>query len=75
MKSGRTLWDELVASYTRGAEEASGLGTRWASVRGKIDKERYAAVLARLHRQAEDAAAWRDKCLRYFGAIRNGRVE
>ena len=24
------------------------------------------AVLAKLHRQAEDAAAWRDKCLRYF---------
>ena len=24
MKSGRTLWDELVQSYSRGAEEAQG---------------------------------------------------
>jgi alpha-glucuronidase len=75
MKSGRTLWEELVASYTRGAEDARGLETRWISVRGKVDKERYGAVKAKLHRQAEDAGAWRDKCLRYFGAIRNGLGE
>jgi alpha-glucuronidase len=28
--------------------------------------ERHAAVLAKLRTQAVDAAAWRDKCLRYF---------
>jgi alpha-glucuronidase len=75
MTSGRTLWEELVMSYTRGAEEARALEARWTSVRGKVDKGRYGAVLARLQRQAGDAAAWRDKCLRYFGAIRNGLVE
>jgi len=31
--------------------------------------ERYEAVLARLKRQAADAAAWRDKCLRYFQTL------
>jgi alpha-glucuronidase len=68
MKSGRTLWDEVVFTYTRGAEEARGLEARWIGLAGKIDDERYRAVLGRLGRQAADAAAWRDKCLRYFGA-------
>ena len=66
MKSGRTLWDELVLSYSRGAEEAKGLETRWTTLRGKVDEERYQAVLAKLRRQAEDAAAWRDAGLAYF---------
>jgi len=70
MKSGRTLWDELVAVYGRGAEEAKGLETRWRSLQGKVDEARYEAVLAKLRRQTEDAAAWRDKCVRYFAAAR-----
>ena len=72
MKSGRTLWDELVRSYRRGADEAKGLETRWRTLHGKVDEERYQAVLARLRRQTEDAAAWRDKCLRYFQAFSKG---
>ena len=35
MKSGRTLWDELVFTYTRGAEEARGLETRWTDAARK----------------------------------------
>lgn len=73
MRSGRTLWDELVFRYGRGAEEARGLELRWASLHGKVDDERYQAVLARLHRQSDDAAAWRDKCVRYFAAARGSR--
>jgi alpha-glucuronidase len=72
MKSGRTLWDELVRSYSRGADEARGLETRWTTMHGKVDEERYQAVLARLRRQTEDAAAWRDKCVHYFQTFRNG---
>jgi alpha-glucuronidase len=70
MKSGRTLWNELVLSYGRGAEEAKGLETRWLTLRGKVDEERYQAVLSRLRRQSDDAAAWRDKCVAYFQAAR-----
>jgi hypothetical protein len=29
-------------------------------------------VLVKLRRQSEDAAAWRDKCVRYFQTARNG---
>jgi alpha-glucuronidase len=72
MKSGRRLWDELVFTYNRGAEEASALVTRWTALHGRIDEERYQAVLARLRRQSDDAAAWRDTCLRYFERARAG---
>jgi alpha-glucuronidase len=73
MKSGRTLWDELVAVYNRGAEEAKGFETRWRALEGKVDPARYAAVLAKLRRQSEDAAAWRDKCVAYFTAARGAK--
>ena len=73
MDSGRTLWEELVLTYTRGADEARGLETRWTTLHGAVDEERYQAVLARLRRQSADAAAWRDKCVRYFEAARGGR--
>jgi alpha-glucuronidase len=73
MKSGRTLWDELVFRYGRGAEEAKGLELRWTSLHGKVDEPRYQAVLGKLRRQSADAAAWRDKCLRYFAAARGSR--
>jgi len=43
----------------------------WGGLRGRIDAERHQAVLLKLRRQAEDAAAWRDKCLGYFRAIRD----
>ena len=66
LASGRTLWDGLVLHYTRGAGEARRLVDRWEGLRGRVDEERHQAVLAKLRRQAEDAAAWRDKCLRYF---------
>lgn len=73
MKSGRTLWDELVAVYGRGAEEAKGLETRWRSLQGRVDEARFQAVLAKLRRQSEDAAAWRDKCVAYFAAARTAK--
>ena len=66
LKSGETLWEGLVAHYSRGAEGARQLETRWATLAGKVDPERFDAVSAKLRRQADEAAAWRDKCLRYF---------
>lgn len=66
LKSGVTLWDGLVAHYRRGAVQAEQLRTRWGTLRGKVDEERFAAVAARLQRQADEAKAWGDKCLRYF---------
>ena len=74
VKSGRTLWEEIVWLYTRGAEEARGLEERWTRLRGKVDRERHQAVSAKLRRQTADAVAWRDKCLRYFQTFSKGAL-
>jgi alpha-glucuronidase len=66
LKSGRTLWDELVRHYTRGAEQARAMAAQWQSLRGRVDGERHDAVLGKLKQQADDAERWRDKCLKYF---------
>jgi alpha-glucuronidase len=70
MKSGRPLWDELVLTYRRGAQEARSLETRWITLQGKVDEERYQAVLAKLRLQSADADAWSEKCIRYFETAR-----
>jgi alpha-glucuronidase len=66
MSSGRTLWEEIVRRYHAGADRARTMVSRWETLRGQIDDERYQAVLSKLKRQADDAAAWRDHCLKYF---------
>ncbi|HEU4787695.1 MAG TPA: alpha-glucuronidase, partial [Gemmatimonadaceae bacterium] len=75
LASGPTLWEGLVRHYQHGAEGAASLVSRWESVRGKVDPERYGAVLAKLRRQAQDAAAWRDKCLHYFQQFSKRPIE
>jgi len=66
LASGVTLWDALVRHYTKGADGARLMEFRWTTLRGKVDDERYEAVLGKLRQQAADAAAWRNKTLRYF---------
>jgi alpha-glucuronidase len=72
LASGRTVWEEIVADYERGAAEAADLELRWTTLQGSIDAERYEAVRARLRLQTQDAAAWRDHCIGYFAGV-NGR--
>jgi alpha-glucuronidase len=66
MKSGRTLWEELVVHYRKGAAAARGFESAWASLGREVDAERHRAVAARLRQQVVDAEAWSEKCLRYF---------
>jgi len=66
LRSGGTLWDGLVRHYSRGARIAGEMAAQWEALRGTVDDARHAAVLAKLRRQAADAAAWRDTCLTYF---------
>ncbi len=66
LASGRTVWEEIVRLYDLGVDQARGFVTTWTTVKGSVDDERYAAVLAKLQHQAADAAAWRDHCLAYF---------
>ena len=66
MKSGRPLWDELCLRYQQGVDEVRAMRHEWATLAGRIDAERFAAVQQRLQRQEEDAVIWRDACLLYF---------
>ena len=66
LSTGRTVWQELVYRYNRGAERAQSMLLLWAGLRVLVDDERGRAVSFNLIRQAEEAAAWRDKCLKYF---------
>jgi alpha-glucuronidase len=61
--------------YAAGARSARSLQTRWETLRGKIDDERYEAVLGKLRQQSEEAAAWRDRILRYFGEMKTPKRE
>ena len=75
LKSGQTLWAGLVFHYSRGAEKAASLAARWATLRGKVDEERFESVSAKLKRQAEEASMWRDKCLKYFQQFSTERTD
>ena len=69
------LWKGNLAPESeplRGAEQAGEFVRQWKGIRAQLDEGRFEAVLARLVRQAADAAAWRDKCVGYF-AERAGR--
>ena len=75
LKSGQTLWAGLVLHYNRGADRAVSLAAQWATLRGKVDEERFESVAAKLKRQAEEAAMWRDKCLKYFQQFSTERTD
>ena len=65
-KSGRTVWDELVHRYTRGAQGVSEMRSTWRSLASHIDAERHANVDAFLAIQEKEAKWWRDACIAYF---------
>jgi alpha-glucuronidase len=70
LASGRTLWDEIVRTYRQGAEEARALEESWRTLEGRVDAERYESVRSKLRRQAEDANAWSEHAIAYFGERR-----
>jgi len=66
MKSGRTLWEELVDKYYTGVKQVHEMQAGWNRVEGQIDAERFAHVKALLAVQERDAVRWRDSCVLYF---------
>lgn len=69
MASGRTLWDELVAHYTRGVEGVARMQATWDEQKAFVDAERFEQVKAYLAIQHEEAQWWRDACIAYFQSI------
>jgi alpha-glucuronidase len=66
MKSGNTLWNELVAHYYAGASAVQQSQVIWEKMAGKIDGERFNSVTKLLARQAAEAKWYRDADLLYF---------
>ncbi|MEO8178391.1 MAG: alpha-glucuronidase family glycosyl hydrolase [Deltaproteobacteria bacterium] len=69
LRSGRTLWNELVDRYSSGVSSARALGRTWRSVQGKIDEQRFGEIARFLKIQAEEARWWRDASLAYFSTF------
>ncbi|HEY5347026.1 MAG TPA: hypothetical protein VIJ72_02455, partial [Rhizomicrobium sp.] len=66
MKSGRTLWDELVVHYTRGVTTVHQMRQTWAKMKPYVDARRYDQIAAFLSIQEKEAQWWRDACIAYF---------
>ncbi|HET7371843.1 MAG TPA: alpha-glucuronidase family glycosyl hydrolase [Gemmatimonadaceae bacterium] len=66
LRSGRTLWEELVRHYTAGVDTVQSMERTWKSLRGAIDPQRFAAVDSFLVIQEHEARWWRDAALSYF---------
>ncbi len=66
MRSGRTLWEELLAHYDRGVAEVAAMQADWATLAPFVDAERFAKTTQLLGIQAREAKWWRDACVAYF---------
>ncbi|HET8655672.1 MAG TPA: alpha-glucuronidase family glycosyl hydrolase [Longimicrobiaceae bacterium] len=66
LRSGRTLWDELVRHYDMGVDTVQWMQKTWNSLQGRIDEPRFREVQAMLRRQLTNARWWRDATLLYF---------
>jgi len=66
LRSGRTVWQELVLRYNAGVDTVRSMQRTWRSLRGKIDEERFREVDDLLTIQEKEARWWRDAGLLYF---------
>jgi len=66
VKSGRTLWDELVVRWSAGVDEVKAMRRTWAAMAPYVDAQRHAEVAAYLAIQEREAQWWRDACIAYF---------
>lgn len=69
MRSGKTLWDELVAHYDLGVDQVAAMHRDWQTLAPYIDAERFRKTDAFLAIQQREAQWWRDACLAYFSSV------
>lgn len=72
LHSGKTVIQHIYDSHYAGADEAQGFPEQWQRLHGKIDEERYQAVLEKLQYQAAYAFVWRDAICNWF--FKNSRI-
>jgi alpha-glucuronidase len=66
LHSGKTVIQHIYDSHYEGAERAADYVRRWKSLKGRVDEDRYAIVLARLDYQAGHTIVWRDAICNWF---------
>ncbi len=66
LHSGKTVIQTIYDSHYDGAKIAQSFVGDWKALRGRIDDDRYQAVLARLEYQAGHAIVWRDAIDNWF---------
>ena len=69
MRSGRTLWQELVQRYDSGVDAVAAMRATWERMRGHIDERRFGEVAGFLRIQQYEARWWRDASLGYFSQV------
>lgn len=69
MRSGRTLWDEMVARYSAGVGKVGAMRKTWAAMEKHVDAQRHREVAAFLAIQEREALWWRDASIAYFQRI------
>jgi alpha-glucuronidase len=66
MRSGQTLWDELIQHYQTGVDTVQWMRNTWDALEGKIDDLRFGHVTDFLRIQEKEAEWWRDASVLYF---------
>lgn len=64
LHNGKTVIQHFYDAHYQGVVDAERLVDQWKELKGKIDDERYEAVLKRLEFQAGHAQVWRDSICR-----------
>jgi alpha-glucuronidase len=66
LHSGKTVIQYIYDSHYEGSEAVAGWARNWKTLRGRIDDQRYSAVLAQLEYQAAHTEVWRDAVNDWF---------
>ncbi|MBA4765211.1 MAG: alpha-glucuronidase, partial [Erythrobacter sp.] len=69
LKSGRTVWEELVREYDAGVEQVDAMARQWADLSDSIDAQRYRAVAESLAIQQREARWWRNASIAYWRSL------
>jgi alpha-glucuronidase len=73
LHSGKTVIQHIHESHYEGAAEAQTFPEQWRRLHGRIDDERYVAILARLQYQAGHSIVWRDAVCNWL--LRESKIE
>ena len=71
MRSGKTLWDEMVHRYYMGADSVKQMQRTWDKMAGYVDKEQFETVKQLMAVQYDEAISWRNSCVLYFQTFAN----